>query len=540
VKWYSSNTAVATVTDDGKVEAKTAGEATIIATTTRSGRTVQCAVTVLPANSDKEPVLRVTLTPAASQLSITIGKENNVLTHVTREDDRSYTPALRGVTNSAEVLLSANVEWVTNNAAIATVSSTGVVSGVTPGTTRIYAISVEGARTAYRDVTVSGVPVTGITLAGTVGADMTTAAGRAARAFTATITPGNAWDKTVNWTSSATGIATISASSNTPTNGTTSTAATVAITVTPVLTGPAGGATITARTSNNISATRTVSLTRLFSQASIPATTGTGVTIQNQTVSLTSYYMGHYEVTQGNYKTVIGSIPGGIGLVGDNYPINYITRHQVLVFCNRLSVLEGLSPAYEMQPTSAGDNGDATTAYTVDTSQWGTPPTGYGGSATRWLAARIVAGSTGYRLPTTNEWEYACRGGVATVYSYYYVANGNGSSYGSNTWDQNYGVVSVEPNINTLKQVGTKWCNGYGLYDMHGNVWEMTNQLFGSGVSRQVVLMGGSFRAGEYNASATYRNGNGSYYGLQSSSSDWSYPYAGYIGVGMRVIRPRI
>ena len=114
----------------------------------------------------------------------------------------------------------------------------------------------------------------------------------------------------------------------------------------------------------------------------------------------------------------------------------------------------------------------------------------------------------GYRLPTEAEWEYACRAGTTTKYS-----------YGDNLTEND-----ANTNGGSIKAVGSYRPNAFGLYDMHGNVWEWCNDLYGpyplgsatnpkgpkGGAER--VLRGGAFINFAQESSSSYRYRNTAYF----------------------------
>jgi uncharacterized protein YjdB len=182
VVWSSSNTSVVSVDGTGLVRGVSPGTATITVTTNESQKTASSTVTA--ANI---AVSGVTVTSTAS-----VGV-NNSTTLVA-----AVQPA--NATNKT-------LTWSTSDAGIVSVSQSGVLTGLSPGTATVMVTTQDGAKTAGSVVTVSNVLITSVTLsksAATVGVGDTTS-------IKATIAPLNASNKTVVWSSSNPSIATVNA-----------------------------------------------------------------------------------------------------------------------------------------------------------------------------------------------------------------------------------------------------------------------------------------------------------------------------------------
>ena len=181
VTWSSDNQNVATV-ENGKVTAVGAGKATITVTTEDGNKTATCAVTVNPIS-----VTGVTLDQSA--LPISVGGSAELKANVTPENATNKT-----------------VTWSSDNTAVATVDASGKVTAVAPGTATITVTTADGGKTANCTVTVTQ-PVNDVTLDKTT-MDLFVDNGGT---LTAKIQPDNASNKTVDWTTSNAGVATVDA-----------------------------------------------------------------------------------------------------------------------------------------------------------------------------------------------------------------------------------------------------------------------------------------------------------------------------------------
>ena len=231
-----------------------------------------------------------------------------------------------------------------------------------------------------------------------------------------------------------------------------------------------------------------------------------------------SFYMGKYEVTQAEYEKYCNygsSSPSSDKGDGDNYPAYYVSWYDALVYCNKRSMEEGLTPCYSISGNT-------------DPKDWGEVPTS---SDNTWNAVVCNWNANGYRLPTEAEWEYAARAEDNTVASLTYSGTSDVNELGDYAWYGNTKDASHE--------VGTKLPNAFGLYDMSGNVWEWCWNWFTN--SYDAEAEGGSDPTGS--SAVSGRVCRGGSWNLNSddcavSCRSYGIPFSRYdVSLGFRVVR---
>ena len=239
-----------------------------------------------------------------------------------------------------------------------------------------------------------------------------------------------------------------------------------------------------------------------------------GGEVPQHTVSVSAFYMDKYEVTSNLWREVYtwatnkGYAFANVGQgKGGTHPVHTVNWHDCIAWCNARSVRDGFTPCYT--------NADGT-VYTNAAS-------GSFGGGCNWSAG-------GYRLPTEAEWEKAARGGVANRRFPWDDANtiqharanyyAQPSTYAYDTSP----TTGYHPAYNTgftpyTSPAGSFAPNGYGLYDMAGNVWEWCWDWYSSGYYSSSpatdprgptsgtyrVLRGGSWGSNGGNARVAYR-----------------------------------
>ncbi len=267
--------------------------------------------------------------------------------------------------------------------------------------------------------------------------------------------------------------------------------------------------------------------------------TGTNISV------VSSFHMSAREVTRDQFTSVTGlADPSTLSSSsGTDNPVQMVNWYHTLVFCNRLSILEGRTPVY-------------TIAGSTDPSVWGVVPTSDNGI---WNAASADWNADGYRLPTEMEWMWAAMGGASDRSNGYSGTGVNTSGYtkdyagstesagnhnyiGNYAWyDLNSGDNGGAVNIKT-HTVGTKLPNELGLYDMSGNVWEWCWDWYSGNLDDYDLVINGTqtnYKGAPTGTKRLLRSGSFySLFGASKVNKRFLFdPYIQNPSVGFRIVR---
>jgi len=185
-----------------------------------------------------------------------------------------------------------------------------------------------------------------------------------------------------------------------------------------------------------------------------------------------AFLMDRHEMTQEVYGKLVQ--PNGSHFKGPQRPVEMISWAEAALYCNKRSRAEGFQPCYDEETAQCNFEAD------------------------------------GYRLPTEAEWEYACRAGGTTRWSF----GNDPGRLPKHAWFKDNAEKTTHP-------VKEKAANSWGLYDMHGNVAEWCNDVYdqdyyqtspqknprGPAEGDKYVLRGGAWNSSQEACGAAYRVG---------------------------------
>jgi formylglycine-generating enzyme required for sulfatase activity len=217
-------------------------------------------------------------------------------------------------------------------------------------------------------------------------------------------------------------------------------------------------------------------------------------------VTVGDFYIAQSEVTQQEWTTFMANNPSEFK--GDDLPVEQVTWFDAIRFCNARSAMEGLAPAYAINGETATWNKNA----------------------------------NGYRLPTEAEWEYASRAGTTTPFNTgNNITDREANCYNHYGYNNNSSGRVTGGSRGRTMPVNSYVANNWGLFDMHGNVWEWCWDWYGEyGAAAQTDPQGA--------ASGTLRVNRGGGWNdfpkhVRSAYRAATPPGSGSFNLGFRLVR---
>ena len=229
---------------------------------------------------------------------------------------------------------------------------------------------------------------------------------------------------------------------------------------------------------------------------------GGSCTLSGQEVTLSSFWISPYEVTQKEFVSVMTENTNGInanpssytsnpaaGEVQERRPADTVRWFEAIVYCNLLSIKEGLTPCYTIKDST-------------NPADWEVrPDSQIHDNYNYWNSVTCDFEADGYRLPTAAEWEYAARGGQTGMTD----GSWNNTYSGSDTINE---VAWYSSNSGSkTHEVGKKQANALRLYDMSGNLKEWCWNRKSEDVDSR-VMGGGYYSSAEENCQVTAFDSN--------------------------------